>query len=73
MELMPMMKHQLKQMINKYKSRVSIMSLQKVQIDTIVEIKKNIVARSGNGQGIALVLDTALICENIARNLVVNI
>ena len=61
-----MMKQQLKSMVTQYKSRVSVMSLQKVQTEAVVEINHQNAA-SGNGKGIANIL----IFEEIARKLVV--
>jgi hypothetical protein len=69
MELKPMMKQQLKSMVTQYKSRVSIMSLQKVQTDAVVEIMldhQNAVVI--NVLGIAALF---LMFEKIARKLVV--
>ena len=64
-----MMKQQLKTMVTQYKSRVSIMSLQKVQTDAVVEIMldhQNAVVI--NVLGIAALF---LMFEKIARKLVV--
>ena len=74
MELMPMMKHQLKSMVTQYKSRVSIMSLQKVQIENPgVKIEKNLNAISGNGTGFARKKNTTIICGQIALKLALNV
>ena len=74
MELMPMMKEQLKSMVPQYKSRVLIMSLQKVQTEipgVKIDVHQN--ALAGNGKGIALNPNTSLICGIIALKLALNV
>ena len=68
MKLMPMMKQQWKSMVTQYKSRVSVMSLQKVQTEAVVEIVKvHQNAAVGNREGIAYIL----LFEEIAGKLVI--
>ena len=57
MKLMSMMKQQFKSMVTQYKSKVSIMSLQKVQTETIVKINHQDVLA---GKKLALILNTSL-------------
>ena len=74
MELMPMMKQQLKSMVPQYKSRVLIMSLQKVQTEipgVKIDVHQN--ALAGNGKGIALNTNTPTFFTQIAGKLALNV
>ena len=74
MELMPMLKQQLKSMVPQYKSRVLIMSLQKVQTEipgVKIDVHQN--ALAGNGKGIALDPNSSLICGITALKLALNV